>query len=100
MSRVAIVCGIFSYRPVAEVWQSTGRMILQHKTILLEKQKLHRVPGNVSLPFKPKVNPLTAEWALRALIDFTLSNARRFYSSKGNPLDRKGLMEADCSTVI
>ena len=38
-------------------------------------------------------NPLTAEWALRALIDFTLSNARRFYSSKGNPLDWKGLMQ-------
>ena len=28
---------------------------------------------------------------LRALIDFTLSNARRFYSSMGNLLDRKGL---------
>ena len=37
------------------------------------------------------INPLPAEWALRALIDFTLSNARRFYSSKGNPLDEKGL---------
>ena len=36
-------------------------------------------------------NPLTAEPALRALIDFTLSNARRFYLSKGNPLDGKGL---------
>ena len=36
-------------------------------------------------------NPLTAEWALRALIDFTLSNARRFNSSMWNPLDRKGL---------
>ena len=36
-------------------------------------------------------NPLTAEWALRALIDFTLSNARRFYSSMVNPLDGKGL---------
>jgi len=36
-------------------------------------------------------NPLTAEWALKALIDFTLSNARRFYSSMGNPLDGKGL---------
>ena len=35
------------------------------------------------------VNPLTAEWALRA--GFTLSNARRFYSSMGNPLDGKGL---------
>ena len=29
---------------------------------------------------------------LRALTDFTLSNARRFYSSMGNPLDGKGLM--------
>ena len=28
--------------------------------------------------------------ALRALIDFTLSHARRFYSSMGNPLDEKG----------
>ena len=28
---------------------------------------------------------------LRALIDFTLSNARRFYSSMGNPLDGKGI---------
>ena len=40
--------------------------------------------------------PLTAEWALRALIDFTLSNARRFYASMGNPLAGKGLYdEAD-----
>jgi len=38
-----------------------------------------------------RINPLTAEWALRALIDFTLSNARRFYSSMGNPLEGKGL---------
>ena len=30
---------------------------------------------------------------LRALIDFTLSNARRFYSSMGNLLDGKGLRE-------
>ena len=34
-----------------------------------------------------------AEWALRALIYFTLSNARRFYSWMGNPLDGKGLIE-------
>ena len=37
------------------------------------------------------INPLTAEWALRALIDFFLSNARRFYSSMGNPLAGQGL---------
>ena len=40
------------------------------------------------------LNPLTAECALRALVDSTLSNARRFYSSMGNPLDGKGLSSA------
>ena len=39
------------------------------------------------------VNPLTAEWASRAVIDFTLANARRFYSSMGNPLHGKGLKD-------
>ena len=37
------------------------------------------------------LNPFPTEWVLRALIDSTLSNARRFYSSMGNPLDGKGL---------
>ena len=37
------------------------------------------------------LNPFPFEWVLRALIDFTLSNARRFYSSMGNLLDGKGL---------
>ena len=39
------------------------------------------------------VNPLTTECAFRAPIEFTLSNARRFYSSMGNPLEGKGLKE-------
>ena len=34
------------------------------------------------------LNPFTAK---DVLIDFTLSNARRFYSSKGSPLAVKGL---------
>ena len=38
-----------------------------------------------------RINPFPSEWVLRALIDFTLSNARRFYSSMGNLLDGKGL---------
>ena len=42
-----------------------------------------------------KINPLTAERALRA--DFTLSNAGRFYLSMGNPLAGKGLMRAKYS---
>ena len=37
------------------------------------------------------INALTAVGALVTLIDFTLSNARRFYSSVGNPFAVKGL---------
>ena len=44
----------------------------------------------ITRPARLCFNPLTAEWALRALIDFTLSNTRRFYSSMGNPLAMKG----------
>ena len=44
-----------------------------------------------ALKRKKGLNPFPAEWVLRALIDFTLSNARRFYSSMGNPLDGRGL---------
>ena len=36
-------------------------------------------------------NALTAVGALMTLIDFTLSIARRFHSSMGNPLAVKGL---------
>ena len=46
------------------------------------------------------INPLTAEWALRALTDFTLSNARRFYSSMGNPLDGKGLRKETPRMIV
>ena len=57
----------------------------------LETAKLlSKCPFNNAKNYVP-INPLTAEWALRAPIDFTLSNARRFYSSMGNPLDGKGL---------
>ena len=45
----------------------------------------------IKRPARLCFNPLAAEWVLRALIDFTLSNARRFYSSMGNPLAVKGL---------
>ena len=36
-------------------------------------------------------NVLTAVGAIMTLTDFTLSNARRFYSSMGTPLGVKGL---------
>ena len=55
-------------------------------------QEIHRPMLKISTG-KDAFNPLTAEWAPRALIDFTLSNARRFYSSMGKPLDGKGLTE-------
>ena len=37
------------------------------------------------------INPFTAIRAHRALRDFTLSNARRIYSSMGNPMAVRGL---------
>ena len=58
--------------------------------LLVDGEPLGRERVNNVKNYVP-VNPLTAEWALRALIDFTLSNARWFYSSMGNPLDGKGL---------
>ena len=45
-------------------------------------------------------NALTAVGALIALIDFTLSNARRFYSSMGNPLAGKGLKLGDDKITV
>ena len=54
---------------------------------LRTKRRFQRFVSNTN-----RFNPLTAERALRALIDFTPSNARRFYSSMGNPLDGKGLI--------
>ena len=36
-------------------------------------------------------NPSVSVSALVTLIDFTLSNAKRFYSSMGNPSDTEGL---------
>ena len=45
----------------------------------------------ITNPFTPKSD----------LIDFTLSNARRFYSSKGDPLGVKGLTDIrDFTTLI
>ena len=50
---------------------------------------------NRLISWKRGVNPFPSKWVLRALIDFTLSNGRRFYSSMGNLLDRKGLTFID-----
>ena len=37
------------------------------------------------------INPSVSVSALMRLIDFTLSNARRFFLSMGNPSDTEGL---------
>ena len=52
--------------------------------------------ANVPRKFGILVNPLLPKsdlWILLCLtpVDFTLSNARRFYSSKGGPLGLEGL---------
>ena len=43
------------------------------------------------LRMKKVINPSVSVSALMTIIDFTLSNARRFYSSMGNPSDNEGL---------
>ena len=48
---------------------------------LSEKYEKHTLLECVLNPFTPRSD----------LIDFTLSNARQFYSSKGDPLGVKGL---------
>ena len=45
-------------------------------------------------------NALTAVGALMTLIDFTLSNARRFYSSMGNLLDGTGLTTSKTMSLL
>ena len=63
---------------------------VQRQTILLVKgEPPGRERVNNIKNYVP-INPLTAEWALRALVDFTLSNATRFYSSRGTPWPGKG----------
>ena len=62
-----------------------------------------RAPGLVfarSPRYVASVNALTAVGALMALIDFTLSNARRFYSSMGNPLAVKGLIPVQAQPLF
>ena len=61
---------------------------------MLNKKKIERKSkrGIISFSFTVTGYALTAVGALRALIDFTLSNARQFYPSMGSPLAVKGLM--------
>ena len=78
--------------------------------VLLNAQKrphLWQQMANLKLQFavcgwekKPVVNPFPFEWVLRALLDFTLSNARRFYSSMGNLLDGKGLTTSKTLSLL
>ena len=52
--------------------------------------RFEQIESDFPYNIRVKVNTLTAEGALRALTDFTLSNARRFFSSMVNPLAVKG----------
>ena len=71
------------FRPA---WSTSSDVLALH-IITVEVRNHKKMALIILIDF----NPLTAEWALRALIDFTLASARRFYLSMGNSLDRKGL---------
>ena len=43
--------------------------------------------------FTKVLNPSVSVSAVMTIIDFTLCNARRFYSSMGNPSDTEGLSQ-------
>ena len=49
-------------------------------------KRVAHAPDNV-------INPSVSVSALMTLLDFTLSKARRFYSSMGNPSDTEGLKQ-------
>ena len=58
-----------------------GDTIHEQSNKFVPGEKIKAVDNSNLNPFTPKSD----------LIDFTLSNARRFYSSKGDPLGVKGL---------
>ena len=65
-----------------------------HNTCHNAKQFLVNSNWSSNMDKQPSIclNPSVSVSALMILIDFTLSNARRFYSSMGNPSDTEGLM--------
>ena len=86
-----IICGLmfvdFSLSQII-LWDTGSNGLLQSKDNKRTKSESRsNADGQKCWHF----NPFPSKWVLRALIDFTLSNARRFYSSMGNLLDRKGL---------
>ena len=88
--------GLFGRRkrkPISTMTTPADELIdIEEKDIYasIRKKRNWSSPGNDKIT-NYWLNPFPAEWVLRALIDFTLSNARRFYSSMGNPLYGKGL---------
>ena len=63
---------------------------------ILEIQTENKKISNIACNWSGLFNPLMPNSDLEILLcltpgDFTLSNARRFYSSKGDPLGTKGL---------
>ena len=80
--------GVWVVRVV--VWSGVSIAFDEVCAVVLHNKNSVQVLGFVHLLRKLDAsilfNALTAVRALRALIDFTPSNARRFYSSMGNPL--------------
>ena len=79
LEKLIMRCGKLGKKAVRYVWCTNN---------ITRLQKIYSESDQFDLIL---LNPFPFEWVLRALIDFTLSNARRFYSSMGNLLDGKGL---------
>ena len=78
-------------KPWKKIWQRQGDK--KNKVPKCQNVKCKkRIPEKHNPDYSTSFNAFTAVGALMTLIDFTLSNARQFYSSMGNPLAVKGLM--------
>ena len=93
------VCGIFNI--LQNLWTltgcETGLTVLAWEVFVWEDLKTTCLSSICRWHYKGStfysvILTLFRPWVpIGTYIDFTLSNARRFYSSMGNPLDRKGL---------
>ena len=73
----------------------TGKSFLQWRSInLFFFISVKKEANKQNKSFLKLFKLLTAVGVLRALIDFTLSNARRFYSSMRNSMPVKGLINS------
>ena len=79
-------------KPVLDAISGLSRTASNYEeAIAILKKRFGNKQQIINRPMDILVYPFSAK---DVLTDFTLSNARRFYSSKGNPLALEGLMSA------